>query len=770
MKTKNLYYLFFLIVLLVTWSCSNTKHLPEGELLYIGGKVKVIDSSVSRKERKALERELKGLLRPKPNSKILGLRVKLYFYNLAGEPKKEKGLRHWLRNKVGEPPVLFSQVDLSYSKQLIQNYSENRGYFKAKASADSTRRGKRATAEYEARPGKQYHIKEIKFPTDSSALSKAITATQDKTLLKTGDGYDLDRIKAERIRIDARLKEQGYYYFGPDYLKVQVDSTVGSYETDLIVKVKEETPEQAKKVFTIGKIIIYPNYSLKDGNRKRKRLEKDTTAVEYYKDFTIYDKDKLFNPRIFDRTLYFQKGDLYNRTNHNLSLNRLVNLGTFKFVKNQFTISDSLGNVLDAYYYLTPHKKKSIRVEVLGKTNSANYTGTELNVNWSNRNTFKGAELFTISAFGGLEVQMAGQNNGFNVYRVGSEASLIWPRFISPFKLRSSSGFVPKTKATLGYEFQKRERLYALNSFKGSFGYLWKENIRKEHQLNVTDIHYVSPNNVTQLYRDQIILNPTLAKVIEKQLIFGPTYSYTYTNTMETAKKHTIYYKGMFDTSGNITGLLSGSNVKKGDTTKVFEVAFSQFLKMENDFRHYMKLGADSQLASRIIVGVGYGYGNSTELPYIKQFFIGGTNSIRAFRSRSIGPGAYLSETENSTFLPDQSGDIKLEMNMEYRAKLFSIVKGAVFVDAGNIWLLNKNPDKPNAEFSKKFMEQIAVGTGVGLRFDLSFLLLRTDLAFPLRKPYLPENDRWVIDRIDFGSGSWRKENLVFNLAIGYPF
>lgn len=769
MKTSNLYYFLFLI-LLITSSCSNTRFLPEGELLYVGGKVKVVDSTVSKKERKALQKELKGLLRPKPNSKFLGMRPKLFFYNLAGEPTKEKGFRYWLRNKVGEPPVLFSQVDLGYTTRLLQNYSENKGYFKARASVDSTRKGKLATAEYEAYPGRQYHIKEVKFPKDSTALGTAVAATQDKTLLKTGDGYDLDKIKAERIRIDARLKEQGYYYFGPDYLKVQVDSTVGSYETDLIVKVKDETPEQAKRVFTIGKIVIYPNYSLKDGNRKLKQLEKDSTAVEHYHDFTIIDKEKLFNPRIFDRTLYFHKGDFYNRTNHNLSLNRLVNLGTFKFVKNQFTISDSLDNVLDAYYYLTPLKKKSIRVEVLGKTNSANYTGTELSVNWSNRNTFKGAELFTVSLFGGLEVQMSGQNNGFDVYRVGSEASMIWPRFISPFRMHSSSGFVPKTKATLGYEFQKREKLYALNSFKGSFGYLWKENIRKEHQLNVTDIHFVSPSTVTDLYKEQIAINPTLAKVIEKQLIFEPTYSYTYTNTMETARKHTIYYKGMFDTSAALTGLVTGANIKKKDTIRVFGVGFSQFLKLENDFRHYMKLGENSQLASRIIVGVGYAYGNSTELPYIKQFFIGGTNSIRAFRSRSIGPGSYLPETETNSFLPDQSGDLKLELNTEYRTKLFSIVKGAVFVDAGNVWLMNKNPSKPGAEFSKKFMEQIAVGTGVGLRFDLSFLLLRTDLAFPIRKPYLEEGNRWVIDQINFGSGSWRKENLIFNLAIGYPF
>ena len=751
--------------MLLASGCSNTKYLADGELLYTGGNVSVKDSLLSKKERKKIKNELQALVRPKPNSKILGLRPKLYIYNLAGEPKKEKGIRHWLRTKVGEAPVLFSQVDLQHNADVLQNYAENRGYFKARTESDSTRSGKKASADYTIRPGKQYKIRNVIFPEDSSELSNEIRKTQRRTSLKIGESYDLDVIKGERERIDARLKENGFYYFGPDYLKVQVDSTVGKYEVDLRVKVKEETPQRAKKVFTINDIVIYPNYSIRTDT-----IAVKTEDVIQHHDFTIIDSAKTFNPRIFDRTLYFKKGDVYNRTDHNLSLNRLVNIGTFKFVKNEFKLADTIGNVLNAYYYLTPLPKKSIRVEVVGKTNSANYTGTELNVNWSNRNTFKGAELLTISAFGGLEVQVSGQNKGFDVYRVGTEANLIWPRFITPFRVDMPGGFVPRTKATLGYEYQNRARLYSLNSFKGSFGYLWKEDIKKEHQLNITEITYVSPNNVTQLYLDDAQNNITLKRVIEKQLIFGPTYSYTYTNTMRKRKKNTIYFKGSVDLAGNIAGLISGSNVRQGDTTKVFGVPFSQYVKFESDFRHYLRLGEDSQLASRIIVGAGFAYGNSRQMPFIKQFFIGGTNSIRAFRARSIGPGSYIPPTQTSAFLPDQSGDLKLELNTEYRAKLFSIVKGAVFVDAGNIWLLNKDSEKSGAEFTNKFLDQIAVGTGVGLRFDLSFLVLRTDLAFPLRKPNLPDGQRWVLDDISFGSGSWRKENLVFNLAIGYPF
>ena len=757
-------YTFFLIVLVS--SCSNTRFLSEGDLLYTGATVKVEGKEVSKKERKALKSKLQELVRPKPNAKILGLRPKLYIYNIAGETKKDKGFRYWLKNKVGEPPVLYSQVDLEYNKSVLQNFSENNGYFNAKTSADSTRRGKKATAEYTVKPARQYKINEVKFPTDSSVLATAVRKTSKRSLLKKDQAFNLDVIKEERARIDGRLKEKGFFYFNPDYLLVQVDSTVADHQVDLIVKIKEATPKMAETPYQINKIIVYPNYSIGVDS-----LIDNKNSIVKYNDITIIDSTKMFKPRVFDRTLNFSKGDLYNRTDHNLSLNRLVNLGTFKFVKNQFKVSDTIGNYLDAYYFLTPLPKKSLRLELLAKTNSANYTGTELNLNWSNRNAIGGAELLTISAFGGLEVQVSGQNNGFNVYRFGSEANLIWPRLVAPFRFHSPSGFVPKTKLTLGYEYQNRTKLYSLQTFKGSFGYLWKESERKEHLLNLTEITYASPRNVTALYLDQIQANQSFQKVIDKQLIFGPTYSYTYTNTVQKRKKNTFYYKGTVDLAGNITGLATGADTKKGNTINIFNVPFSQFIKIENDFRHYYKLGPDSQIASRIIIGAGYAYGNSTEMPFIKQFFIGGTNSLRAFRARSIGPGTFDgSTTATNTFLPDQSGDIKLELNTEYRAKIYGLVKGALFIDAGNIWLLNENADKPGAKFSKNFISELAVGAGAGLRFDFSFLVLRTDLAFPIRKPYLSEGNRWVLDKVDFGSGSWRKENLIFNLAIGYPF
>lgn len=754
------YLLYSVIFLFLFAACNSTKYVPEGDLLYTGGSVKVKDSLISKKERKALKNDMEDMLRPKPNKSFLGLKPKLFFYNLVSEPKKQKGFKYWIKYKLGEAPVLFSAVDLDYNSDVLRNYSENNGFFKTIVESDSTKTKRKASAEYTVRPGKQYKIKSVTFPTDSTILAKSIKRTQRRSLLKVGEAFNLEIVKSERQRIDSRLKEKGFYYFSENNLLVQVDSTVGKYEVDLILKIKEDATDRSREQFRINDIVVYPNFSINDTVKGKE------VKVKSHRDFTIIDSENMFDPRVFDRALFFEKDDLYNRTDHNLSLNRLVNLGTFKFVKNSFVPADTTGNYLDAYYYLTPLPKKSFRVELLGKSNSANYAGTELNVNWSNRNTFKGAELLTISTFGGMEFQMSGQNNGFNVYRIGGETSLIWPRFISPIKLKSGSGFVPKTKALLSYEFQQRSKLYSLNTFKGSFGYIWKENIRKEHELKITDITYASPMHVTQLYEDQIAINKELGKVIEKQLIFGPSYSYTYTNTMQKRKKNTMYFKGDVEFAGTTAGLIMGADITKKDPKEILGVPFSQFVKLQADFRFYHKLNENSEIASRVIAGGAFAYGNSNSIPFIKQFFIGGTNSIRAFRARSIGPGSAIPDT-SADFLPDQSGDVKLEFNTEYRAKIYSVIDGAVFVDAGNIWNLKAKDESGKRDtkrnFSKNFFEEIAVGAGVGLRFDFSILVLRTDFAIPLRLPYGPSSDRWILDKVNLKSG-------VFNLAIGYPF
>jgi outer membrane protein insertion porin family len=757
------------VILFVFASCSAVKTVPKGDYLYLGAEVTIEDTNNSRrKETKALSNELEGVIRPKPNSRFLGIPFKLWIYNFWGNPRKEGGLRNKIRDRFGEPPVLFSSVNVDYNRTLVQNRLENRGYFRSSAAADTSLGRKRAKLIFNVETGPQYRINSVAFTTDSSDLGRAVNATSPRSFLKVGEAYDLDVIRRERERIDARLKENGFYYFNPDYLIVQVDSTNNEHKVDLVVNVKPTTPFRAQQVYTIDNIFIYSNYDIA-------RDSVSVRAGKKHRDFYVIDTANTFRPQVFERTMFFNHGDVYNRTDHNLSLNRLMNLGTFKFVKNEFVETPEANDYqLDSYYYLTPYTKKSLRAELTGRTTSANFTGTEVTLSWRNRNAFRGAELVTLSAYGGTDIQVSGINKGNNLFRLGAELNFNIPRLISPFQFNSSSAFIPRTRILLGADLLNRYEAYTLNSFRSSFGYIWKEDIKREHQLNVLSVNYVRQLNVTEAYRTLLLSKPELRKAIEEQLIIGPNYNFLYTNTNETRKTNTFYYNGNVEVAGTILGLATGANAMQGNTKEVFGTRFSQYARFENDFRHYYNLGFGSQIASRLIIGMGMPYGNSLSLPFIKQFFIGGTNSLRAFRARSIGPGSYNPDPETGTqsIAADRTGDLKLEINTEYRPKINQMLRGAFFVDAGNIWLVNDDPAYPQtgAKFSKDFLKELAVGAGVGLRFDLSFFVLRTDLAIPLRKPWLPEGQRWVFKDIRFANPGWRRENLVFNLAIGYPF
>lgn len=781
-NTLNTFCKFFLAsgMTMAVISCSNTKFLKDGQMLYTGAEVKIESDSLSKKEKSALQSALEENLTPKPNSTFLGLRPKLYAYNTTKEPKKEKGLKYWLKYKFGEEPVLLGDVDREFNKDIIVNYSENKGYFNAKAKYDTVSKNKKAQVIYTLNPGARYLISNVNFPKDSTLINSEIQNLKGKTLLKAGNPFDLDVIKNERQRIDNELKDKGFYYFSQDNIIVQADSTVTKDpKVELIVKLKDNTPKLATEQFTIDKVVVFPNYNLRDAKKGKYNIPMDPDSLRgnEYNDIYVVDPDKKFKPKIFDRALYFNKGDIYNRKDHNLSLNRLISLGVFKFVKNEFVVSDSLNHKFDAYYVLTPRELQSLRLEALGRTNSANYAGSELNLNWTQRNFFRGAEQFKASVYGAFDVQMGGPADAENIFRAGTNVQLSIPRIVAPFRFNSSSAFVPRTNMKLGYEFQNRTTLYSLNTFNASFGYQWKENVRKEHELNIFDVSLIRPANVTAKFDSISKGNAYQQRIVEKQLIFGPTYSYTYSTTM-LPRKNTFYYKGMLDLAGNITGLVTGANAKEGKEKTIFGVPFSQYAKIENDVRFYHKFNEKTSFASRLIAGVAIPYGNSEHIPFSRQFFVGGSNSIRAFRARTLGPGSYdpRPDQDKNKFMFDQSGDVKLEFNAEYRANLYKFLNVAAFVDAGNIWLINDDINdegvntRPGGKFSKEFLSEIAVGAGVGLRLDFSILVLRLDLSMPLRIPYYEKGDRWTFDRINFGDSSWRKDNLILNIAIGYPF
>ncbi|MGZ8510132.1 MAG: translocation and assembly module lipoprotein TamL, partial [Chitinophagaceae bacterium] len=689
----NYIVIFFSLALLA--SCSTTKKVPDGDALYLGASIKFDSSGLSAKKSKALRSDLGQLTRPRPNKKILGIPFKLLFNNTK------------LFRKKGEPPVLLSEVNLEHNEKVLQSSLENRGYFVAKVRGDTTVKRKKARATYTVRPGPQYLIGDVKFSGDSSVIQKTINETADKTFLKVGDPFDLAVIKGERDRIDAHLKEKGFYYFDPDFIIVQADTTVGDNKVNLFVKIKPETPAQSKEVYTINDVFIYSQFGLRANQSDTSKAQ-----AEYYKGYYVVDPRKLYKPRLFEQAMQFDPGDVYNRTDHGQTISRLVNLNLFKFVKNRFEPVPGIdSSKLNAYYYLTPFPKKALRSEINANTKSNNLTGSSITIGWRNRNTLRGGELFTVDATGGFEVQFSGQMRGFNTFRAGIETNFVLPRFLTPFfRLEPKGSFVPKTNFLLAYDILNKQKLYSMQSFRAGWGYNWKENIYKEHQFNLVSINYVQPLLITDMYRDSAKENRTLLKAVEKQFILGTNYNYNYNQMVgKPTMSGGIYFNGNVDLSGNVAGLITGANAKDNKPKNILNAQFSQYVRFESDIRKYIKISEKAVWANRFIAGLGLPYGNSLQLPYIKQFFVGGTNSIRAFRSRSIGPGSYV-DTTITTFLPDQSGDIKFELNTELRAKLFSIVHGAIFIDAGNIWLFNEDPDKVGAKFSKKFLSELAVG------------------------------------------------------------
>lgn len=751
------------IVLGVDSGCTNTGYLAQGEKLYTGAELRIERKSEIRDEGD-LENQLDKLIVPEPNGKVLGLlRVKLWLYNV--------GL---FKESMGEPPVLLQSVRADRIATRMRTLLENRGYFQAEVSYRVREEEKTGSVLYNVAIHPPYTINSITVKGDDSPVLSSIRATMNETVLKVGEPYDLSKLQQERVRIDAALKDKGWFYFAPDFILFQADSSLGERKIDLSLILRNRIPEEATRIYTIGNIYIYSGYAL---NRDSVNAPAgDTVLVDGYH---YIDIDGTFDPEVIVRSVFFVKGSPYTRHVHDQTLNRLMNLGVFKFVSVRLVRADSAGSPrLDAHIYLTPLLMKTIRFELQGVSKSNDLVGPVFDSSFRNRNLLRGAELFKLTVEAGFEIPVRGAQSSGTSYELGSRAELEIPKFLIPFELgNGSSLFVPKTRMALGLRLLHRLQYYQMFSVDASFGYNWKETLNKEHSFNPIAVTFAHLTNTTQQFKDLLATNTFLRKSFEEQFTIGQTYSFTYADQLEKDRKNHVYFKGSVDLSGNLIHLVQSLFREEGGTPanpyKIFGTPYSEYSRFDVDVRHYYNTNNQtSSIASRLIAGIGIAHGNSTTLPYVKQFYIGGSNSVRAFDARALGPGSY--KTPDSllahSFL-DQAGDIKLEANIEYRFPIVSVVRGALFVDAGNIWLRNDDPNRPGGRFSgRTFLNEIAVGTGFGIRLDLSFFILRFDLAFPLRVPYLPEGERWVTNRIDFGSASWRKENLVLNVAIGYPY
>lgn len=758
-------YFQFLFILLLFAACNNKKHLLENEILYTGAEIEY-EKNEDFKISSALKAELEEVIYPEPNQMLFGIaRPKLWLYNVTKEPKKEKGLRHWLKYKMGAKPVLMESTNPDRIEKLMINRLYNNGHFSAKVSYEIKRKEAKKTAKvvYTVELDQAYQIDSIFYPQAQTELEIRINQLGENKLIESGDYYNLEQLKAERKRISDLLRNDGFYYFEPNFLFFQVDSNLGNRKVNVYLSVKKNIRKDYLSIKKLGEIYVYPNFDLR--NR-----ESNAAPDTIHLNGTNYlMQDSSIRPDIVSQTIALKSGTNYSKKAHENTINRLTGLGVFQFVNIKYSL-DSSSNKLNPHIELTPNVKKSIRLEILGTTKSNGFTGPGFRASFQDRNMFKGAEMFSINLEGGYETQLSSSSSGLNSYEFGINTELNIPRFILPINLETiNNRYTPFTTFKLGFRTLNRLQYYRLNSFSLSYGYKWRETKTKQHELYPVSINFVRLANSSDAFNQILSENPLVRNSFEEQFIIGSIYSFIYDNIEKEESSNNFYYKGTVDVSGNLAQLLTAvsKNESFGEETnyELFGINFSQYVRLENSFKYYIKIDEKNLIANRLIFGAGVPIGNANTLPYIKQFYIGGGNSIRAFQPRSLGPGTYRRSEESSdgNIFIDQSGDIKLEFNTEYRFDIYSIYKAAVFVDAGNVWLINEDPLRPGGDFrSNQFLEEMAVGTGFGLRIDPDFFVIRLDLGFPIRKPFLPEGERWVID--EFG------KDAVLNIAIGYPF
>lgn len=776
---------------LTIYGCTATKFLKEGESFYGGHEINFDTQGKRVGRKKILKTELEEYIQPKPNKKFLGMRPSVWFYYIAGTPKKEKGLKSFIKNKLGQPPVFFTDAKPERITRILNGQLKNEGYFQSEVGFTTTVKNHETIVNYNVILPRPYRLDTIRYPTPKdSVYAPILRKVRETSLLKESQRFDLERMQAEQSRIEKELENVGFYYFDDRYLIFEADSTTGKRKVNVRLRLENGIPPKGRRIYKINDVNIYSSYNLSIDSAVRSSYAQEVDGYNYI------DSAGNFRPSVITRVINFKKGNIFRREDQDFTLHHLMGLGVFKFVNIKFSEVHPDSALLNTNIYLTALKKKSIRAEVQAASKSNNFVGPGISFTFTNRNFLRGAELFQLKLNSAYEVQVGGQTEGeaLNAFEVGIESSLTVPRFIAPFGIDySSRKFIPKTIFKAGVNVQNRVGYFRLNSFNISAGYNWMETEAKTHELYPIDISYVQTDKQSPEFIKQLEDNPVLANSFENQFIIGTRYSYTL-NTQLTEdplekfekrqfRPHNFYFNGNVDVAGNLFYAIQRQFNKSSELPlTIFNQNYAQYVKGDIDFRYYWQFDIHNKLATRLIVGAGYAYKNAEVMPYIKQFSIGGSNSIRAFPARSLGPGTYNVREDpdvNAQFI-DQRGDIKLEGNVEYRFDIIKFLKGAVFFDAGNIWLLQRGDPESTDDSSEEdrkggrfhtdtFLKELAVGTGLGLRFDFNFFVLRLDTAFPLRIPSRID-DPWVADNIDFRSSTWRKDNLIFNIAIGYPF
>lgn len=767
MKTRRYKWITLLSAAVVLASCSTTKLVPDDDRLFIG-LTKIEYTNYEKNDHfLSTQEEIEAALATAPNGALFGssyyrtpFPYGLWIWNAYSS--STSGFGKWMTKSFGKQPVLMSNVNPALRAGVAKELLRQHGYFRANVdySVVEQKNPKKAKIGYTANLGHLFTIDSLQylnFPPDADSL---IHANEGAALLHNGDPFDLSTLESERTRISNLLRNNGYYYYQSTYASYLADTLQTPGVALLHLQFADSVPDRVTRKWYMRNVKL---------RIKKDIMEQPTDSVTF-RDLTVCftGKRPKIRPRVLLGNMEIRPRKLYSYDDYTTSANNLASTGMFSSIDFTFTPTDTTAtcNTLDLTLNCVLDKPYDFYIEtnVVGKTTGK--VGPEVVLGMTKRNTFRGGETLDINLFGSYEWQTGHNSDGtssdMNSYEYGASASLEFPRLLTPFKIRRRWYKQPSTELKVSFEVINRSDYFKRNVASAEITYKFQRTATSTHQFSPLILQYEYMQNKTSKFEAILDESPYLTVTMADQ--FVPKMKYVYTYSSPTSYRNPIYWQLAVSEASNILSLAYvATGSKWGEKNKeLLSNPYAQFLKLETTFRKTWAVGDHSELIGHINAGIIWSYGNSTSAPYSEQFYVGGANSIRAFNVRSIGPGAYhtTGSTYSSSYM-DQTGDIKFQANLEFRPRLFGSLYGAVFLDAGNVWALRDDGYRTGAKFeAKNFLKETALGTGVGIRYDLEFLVLRLDWGVGIHVPY--KSGFYNMD--NFG------DSQSIHFAIGYPF
>lgn len=747
---------------LLAVSCSTTRRLGADDILYTGVKKIEINTPEGVKAAPGLAGDIKDAVNVAPNNCLISPYLRypfplgLWVYNNWSNPPK--GFRHWLYEKLVAEPVLISDVRPEVRTEMIDEILDNNGYFRGHASFEllQGKNKKKARILYKISTGPEYLIDSVELLPDTCRLNHLIDSVAAKsTYLRAGTRYCTDSLSAERIRIANAVRNRGYYFFKPDYVEYLADSTLAPERIALRMVIASNTPKAALVPWRTGSITTHILRNRGGGTPDTFQTRRGTVIQmmpsrlrrKLIPECITFREGKTFSVRDMDRTqTYLSRTGIFNGIEINVFPDTLEGKREL-----DVDISCTFDAPLEA----------SLEVNVASKSNS--YLGPGLMFGLTNKNLFGGGEQLSVNLTGSYEWQTGRDRKGsiFNSYEVGLTTTLAFPRLLVPGFVTRSRRELNWTRISLNIDLLNRPHYFRMAQFNAAFSYDWRINRYATSTITPVKITYTKLMNSTAEFDSIMDVNPAIAESFRSQFIPQIAYSYVYDRNFD--GNNAINWQFTVQEAGNVCWAIYELCGKKSEK-ELFSTPFSQFIKGSTQLVYSRRLWGDNWLVTRAAVGAAHAYGNSSQVPYSEQFYVGGANSIRAYTVRSVGPGSYKVPENLINGYFDQTGTFKFEFNVEYRFPIFGPLHGAVFFDSGNVWLLRKDPLRPGGQLrASSFFRDLATGTGAGLRVDIGMLVIRGDLGVGIHLPY-DTGKKGYYNMTSF------KNSLAFHLAIGYPF